>query len=63
MIYNINNPPIVIFNAIQDLSQLATSTNLDKSQQQIISHGIGLLKALENSIQVFLCGSVTHQHT
>ena len=35
MIYNINSPPIVIFNA----------ANLEKSQQQKISYGIELLKS------------------
>ena len=44
MFYSINNPPIVIFNAIWDLLQLATAANLEKSQQQIMSYGIELLK-------------------
>ena len=41
---NVNNPPIVIFNAIEDLSQLATVANLEKSQQQKC-YGVELLKS------------------
>ena len=43
MSFNVNDPPIVIFNVIEDLSQLATAANLEKLQQQIISYGIELL--------------------
>ena len=30
--YNINNPPIIIFNAIENISNLATAANLEKYQ-------------------------------
>ena len=45
MIYNMNDPPITIFNAIEDSLQLATAANSKKSQQQIINYGIELLKS------------------
>ena len=45
MTCNINDSPIVIFNAIEDSSQLATAANLEKLQQQITSYRIELLKS------------------
>ena len=44
MVYNANDSLIVIFNAIEDLLQLATASNLENLQKQIISYGIELLK-------------------
>ena len=45
MSYNVNNRPIIIFNAIEDLSQLATAANLEISQQQIMRYRVELLKS------------------
>ena len=45
MTYNVNDLPIVIFNGIEELSQLALAANLDKLQQQILSSGIEILKS------------------
>ena len=44
MVYNVSNPPVVIYNAIEDLSNITVAANLKKSQQQIINYGVDLLK-------------------
>ena len=42
--YNVNNPPVVIVNVIEELANIASTANLEKSQQQIINYGIEMLK-------------------
>ena len=44
MVYNVNDPLVVIFNAIEDLANIASAANLEKLQQQIINYGIKMLK-------------------
>ena len=44
MMYQTNNFPIVIFNAIEELANLSKATNLEKSQQQTMNYGLELLR-------------------
>ena len=39
------DPPIVIFNAIEDLVSLLIAAKLPKSQQQIIIYGLNIFKS------------------
>ena len=43
-IYNTTDPPIVIFNAIEELSNLSKTANLEKLQQQITNYGLEILR-------------------
>ena len=43
--YHSTEPPIVIFNAIEDLVSLLIAAKPPKSQQQIITYGLNLLKS------------------
>ena len=42
--YNTSDPPIVIFNAIEELSNLSKAANIEKLQQQIINYGLEILR-------------------
>ena len=39
-VYNISDPPIIRFNAIEDLSNLSNAANFEKLHQQIINYGL-----------------------
>ena len=42
--YSMTDPPIVIFNAMEDLVRLSTAAKRPKSQQQIIMYGLNIFK-------------------
>ena len=44
MVYNVNDPSIVIFYAIEDLVNTTSASNFEKWQQQIINYGIEMLR-------------------
>ena len=43
-VWNINDPPVLFFNAIEDLRSLATAANREKSEQQIIGFGLDIIR-------------------
>ena len=43
-VYSTSDPNIVIFNAIEELSNLSKAAKLEKSQQQIINYGLEILR-------------------
>ena len=42
-VWNINDPPVLFFNSIEDLRSLATAANREKSEQQIIGFGLDII--------------------
>ena len=44
MVYNVNNPQIIIFNTTEHMANIVSAANNEKSQQQIINYGIEMLK-------------------
>ena len=43
-VFNTNDPPIILLNTIEDLSNLSKAANIEKSQQQIINYGLKILR-------------------
>ena len=44
MFWTLSDPPVTIFNAIEDLVELAEAANLPKSQAQIINFGLAIIR-------------------
>ena len=44
MFWTFSEPPVTIFNAIEDLVELAEAANLPKSQAQIINFGLAIIR-------------------
>ena len=44
MFWTLSDPPVTIFNAIEDLVELAEAANLPKSQAQIINYGLAIIR-------------------
>ena len=43
MFWTLSDPPVTIFNAIEDLIELAEAANLPQSQAQIINYGLDII--------------------
>ena len=40
MVWNINNPPVIVYNAVKELVVFAALSNLPKSQAQTVHIGV-----------------------
>ena len=43
-IYNTSDPPIILFHAIEGLSNLSKAANIKKLQRQVINYGLEILR-------------------
>ena len=52
--WDINDPPVTMFNKIEDLANLAEAAGMPKTDAQIVNYGINLIKKTNNFEQALL---------
>ena len=48
MFWNINNPPVIIYNVVKELAVLAASSNSPKTQAQTLKIGVEMIQKTKN---------------
>ena len=43
MVWNLNDPPIIVYNAVKELVSLELSCNIPKTQAQIVTIGVEMI--------------------
>ena len=44
MIWNLSNPPLILYNSVKELVDLAASGNVPKTQSQIVTIGVEMIR-------------------
>ena len=48
MVWNLNDPPIIVYNTVEELVDLAAAGNLPKTKAQIVTIGVEMIRKTQD---------------
>ena len=48
MVWNLNNPPVIVYITVRELVDLTTEGNVSKTQDQIVTIGVEMIRKTQD---------------